>query len=292
MPINLVEQEWYSELIEECKNIITETIFTSRWALVEGYHKLGERILEENDNFERVKIYGQEIVQRVATSLEKSGRTIQFAIQFAKKYPSLDSVPEGKNISWHKICNKYLPAPKEKSQSLPKGKYSVVYADPPWPYSEHIDPKNLYGAANYHYERMPIKDLCALPVKDLLLENAVLFIWVATNFLEDSFKVIKDWGFEYKSQMVWVKTGKPSSIGYYVRAYHELLLIATKGSFLPKTKEFVKSVIEFPIQKHSQKPEVFYDIIEKLYPDEKYVELFLRGKPRKGWVGWGKESLL
>jgi hypothetical protein len=71
---NLSQQEWYSNLVEECKAIITEATFTSRWALVEGYHLLGERILQENENFERAKIYGREIVQHVANSLGKSGK--------------------------------------------------------------------------------------------------------------------------------------------------------------------------------------------------------------------------
>jgi len=106
---NFTQQEWYTSLVEECKAIITEAEFTSRWSIVEGYHLLGDRILKENENFEREKIYGREIVQRVANSIGKSGRSVYLAVQFAKKYPSLDLLPEGKNTSWHQIVNKYLP---------------------------------------------------------------------------------------------------------------------------------------------------------------------------------------
>lgn len=106
--------DWYNALIEECKAIITETEFTARWALVEGYHHLGKRILEDNDNFERQKIYGQEIVSRVTESLEVSSRTIWRAIQFAKKYPELDQVPGGKAVSWRRVCNELLPSNKSK----------------------------------------------------------------------------------------------------------------------------------------------------------------------------------
>ncbi len=108
----LESEEWYQALIEECQAIITESVFTSRWTLIEGYHMLGKRIPEENANFRKAKVYGKKITQRVATSLNKSQRTIEQAIQFAKKYPELDELPEGKNISWHKICNYYLPQPK------------------------------------------------------------------------------------------------------------------------------------------------------------------------------------
>jgi len=104
----LVEQEWYQSLVDECKSIITEAVFTSRWALVEGYHQLGTRVLEENDNFERAKIYGDKIVQGLGNSLNISKSTIYYAIQFAKKYPKLDEVPEGKNITWNKVIQENI----------------------------------------------------------------------------------------------------------------------------------------------------------------------------------------
>lgn len=111
-----IQAEWFNHLIDDCQSIIVEAEFISRWALVEGYHLLGTRILEEYDNFEREKIYGKEIVQCIALSLDKSKRTIYQSIQFTKKYPDLALLPEGKNTSWFKICNKYLPAHKEPVQ--------------------------------------------------------------------------------------------------------------------------------------------------------------------------------
>ncbi len=109
-----ITESWYNQLIEELTNIITETSFTSRWSLVEGYHQVGTRILQENENFERAKIYNQDIVQRVATSLGKKSRTIYYAMQFAKTYPDLNLLPEGKDTSWHHIVNKYLTDGTEK----------------------------------------------------------------------------------------------------------------------------------------------------------------------------------
>lgn len=106
-------EEWYQALIDECKAIITEAIFTSRWALVEGYHNLGKRITEESDNFKRAEIYGEKIVQRVALSLNISKRTLWYAIQFYDTYPDLSQVPEGKNITWKKLILKYLPIHKD-----------------------------------------------------------------------------------------------------------------------------------------------------------------------------------
>lgn len=105
----LEEEEWYQAMIEECQAILTEGTFNARWSLIEAYHNLGKRISEENDSFKRKKIYGKEIVKHVAQSLGIGDRTIYYAIQFVKKYPKLDELPEGKNVSWHKICNDLLP---------------------------------------------------------------------------------------------------------------------------------------------------------------------------------------
>ena len=105
-------EKWYSALVSDCHDIMTEAVFISRWALVEGYHNLGKRILEEHDNFERKKIYGESIVQELALSLNMSSRILWYAIQFVQKYPDLNKVPEGKSITWNKIITKYLPTSK------------------------------------------------------------------------------------------------------------------------------------------------------------------------------------
>lgn len=105
----------YQNLLEECREIITECEFTSRWALVEGYHLLGERINKEKSV----------TVTQLAKDLNRSERTIQCAIKFAKKYPILSQLPAGKNVSWHQIVNKYLPEGpiKERKTTCPKCGY-------------------------------------------------------------------------------------------------------------------------------------------------------------------------
>lgn len=101
--------EWYTHLVGDCQAIITECEFNARWSLVQGYHELGERIIAENGNFDRQMIYGQEIVSRLSKSLGVSSSKIYRAMQFARKYPSLDAAPEGKALTWSKVVNKYLP---------------------------------------------------------------------------------------------------------------------------------------------------------------------------------------
>jgi len=118
MANELTNQEWYELLIEDCKAILVETEFTSRWSYVEGYHQIGERILADNFNFEREKIYGKDISQRVGKSLGKSRTTIDYAIAFAKHWPQLDKTPYGKALSWHRVCNELLPGVTEEDKQL------------------------------------------------------------------------------------------------------------------------------------------------------------------------------
>jgi len=107
-------ESWYTQLVEDCKDIVVETEFVSRWSLVEGYHSLGKRILEEYDNFQRVRMADSELIKSVAISIGRRDRTVYYAIQFARMYPDLNLLKEGKNISWHHIINKYLTDGSEK----------------------------------------------------------------------------------------------------------------------------------------------------------------------------------
>ena len=70
-----VNQEWYEELIDECKTIITEAVFTSRWALVEGYHLLGERVRTDL-HFQKYAKGTKTSVQDLAQNIGTSERTL------------------------------------------------------------------------------------------------------------------------------------------------------------------------------------------------------------------------
>ena len=110
-----LSEPWYVRLVEDCKDIVVEKEFESRWALVEGYHMLGTRILSEYDNFQRLRMPDNELVQHVAISIGRSDRTVYYAIQFARLYPDLNLLTEGKNLSWSHIVNKYLTDGTEKT---------------------------------------------------------------------------------------------------------------------------------------------------------------------------------
>lgn len=113
-PLQTYMDTWYEELISECEGIVTEYGFTSRWSRITGYHELGLRIVEAASKYESV--YGKNLVENVAKAIKVSPRTVNYAVSFARKFPDLDLLPEGKNCNWSGIITKYLTEgePKEK----------------------------------------------------------------------------------------------------------------------------------------------------------------------------------
>ena len=171
---------------------------------------------------------------------------------------------------------------------LPKGKYQVLYADPPWQYGQEQHGKEEQETVlESHYPTMPTEDICKLPIADLTGDNAVLFLWTTSPKLFEAKQVIDAWGFDYKSSMIWDKV--KHNVGYYVSVRHEFLLICTKGSCLPDSNKLIDSVQTIErSNRHSEKPEKFYEIIEEMYHGKK-IELFSRNK-RQGWDCWGNET--
>lgn len=170
---------------------------------------------------------------------------------------------------------------------LPATLFDVILADPPW---EYRNSGGLPGQAENHYGTMSFDDICKLPIP--AAENAALFLWVTNPMLREGLELAAAWGFEYKSNVVWVKTEltRPG-IGFYVRGRHELLFICIRGSFVPDQTGHapIGSVLEAPLQEHSRKPEAVYELIENIYPRGKYLELFAR-RYRDGWTSWGSDS--
>lgn len=161
---------------------------------------------------------------------------------------------------------------------LPEGEFNVIYADPPWEYA-----LPLRGSPDMHYPVMSTEEICRLRVP--AAKDAVLFLWATNPKLEDALKVLRTWGFAYKTNMVWVKDR--IGTGYYFRGQHELLLVGVKGNFSPPIEENrPPSVLKAPAGEHSEKPAEVYAIIERMYPHGKYLELFARRR-REGWTAWG-----
>ena len=175
---------------------------------------------------------------------------------------------------------------KNKATQWPKGKYRVIYADPPWSYGDERS-GGSHGGAVDHYNTMNIADIKAMPVNELTEDNAVLFLWGTAPLLPEALELIEAWGFKYKTNFVWDKI--KHNMGHYNSVRHELLLIATKGSCTPDNIQLFDSVQTIErSSRHSEKPEEFRNIIETLYTYGNKIELFAR-KAIEGWEVFGNE---
>ena len=118
---NLLTTNFYSQLVEDCKVLIIEHTYRSKLEIIECYHSLGNRILQDNHNFERAKIYGDKIIERLSKDIGICERNIRRSINFAKAYPRLSDVistankEDGKAISWNKIVKQLEGGTEQKS---------------------------------------------------------------------------------------------------------------------------------------------------------------------------------
>jgi len=174
-------------------------------------------------------------------------------------------------------------------KELPKDKFTVIYADPPWAYNDKqggsISEK--YGSAEKHYPSMTLSQLEALNINQISHDNCVLWLWATSPLLEDALQLSKAWGFKYKAQFIWDKI--KHNMGHYNSVRHELLLICTKGSCVPQISKLFDSVQSIERTEHSRKPDEFRHIIDTIYPEGNRIELFAR-RQVKGWQTWGNES--
>ena len=193
------------------------------------------------------------------------------------------------NVSIKKVYTQIQKAERletNKAAEWPKGKYRVIYADPPWQYG---DERSGMGGAVDHYLTMSLEEIKALPVKDLSEDNAVLFMWVtAPMLMKEGNEVLDAWGFTYKTNIVWDKVR--ANLGNYTSVRHEHLLIATKGSGVPDNTTRIDSVQTIErTGRHSEKPKEFRNIIETLYTYGNKIELFAR-KQTEGWDVYGNKK--
>jgi len=165
---------------------------------------------------------------------------------------------------------------------IPKGKFNVILADPPWRY-QFVETESR--AIENHYPSMELEEIKALRIPSDT--DSVLYLWATAPKLEEALQVLNAWGFTYKTCAVWDKERK--GMGYWFRIQHELLLVGVKGNFAtPEPENRFDSIFRSPREEHSKKPEIVYEMIEQMFPTAKYLEVFARNI-REGWASWGNQ---
>lgn len=180
-----------------------------------------------------------------------------------------------------------------KIKALPDKKFGVIWADPEWKFKPFSEETGMDRAPENHYPTSETDDICARDVPSIAAKDCVLFLWATAPMLLDALRVLEAWGFEYKTHMIWAKerSGAARGPGYWFSGEHELLLIGTRGNVVaPAMGEQWRSVITARVGEHSEKPEVFLEMVEDYFPNLPKIELNRRGPARPGWDAWGNEA--
>lgn len=188
--------------------------------------------------------------------------------------------------------------------------YTTVLADPPWPYRD----QTCRGAARRHYQVMTVDQIAALPIKHRVTPNAHLYLWITKDMFMDAahLPILEAWGFRHITRITWVKAkafkkrvmcpcgckhrfwvedekGRTlqMGLGRYFRGVQEELIFAVRGRApIPPSIRMVDLFFHPRTPKHSRKPEVFRERIEKVSKG-RYLEIFGETR-RSGWDRWGK----
>lgn len=173
--------------------------------------------------------------------------------------------------------------------------FKTILADPPWQFVNRTGKMAPEHRRLARYATMNLQEICALPVSQVAADTSHLYMWVPNALLPEGLQVLKAWGFQYKSNIVWHKIRKDGGsdgrgVGFYFRNVTEILLFGVKGKnarTLDPGRTQV-NMMQTRKREHSRKPDEQYDLIESCSPGP-YLEMFARGT-RKGWATWGNQA--
>ncbi|WP_339933322.1 MT-A70 family methyltransferase [uncultured Brevundimonas sp.] len=188
------------------------------------------------------------------------------------------------------------PDPNENLRAFANGrKFRTILADPPWQFQNRTGKVAPEHKRLNRYSTMDLKAICDLPVGEVAADTAHLYMWVPNALLPEGLEVLKAWGFNYKSNLIWHKIRKDGGsdgrgVGFYFRNVTEILLFGTRGKNA-RTEAPGRSqvnMIQTRKREHSRKPDEQYELIEACSAPD-YLELFARGE-RPGWTVWGNQA--
>jgi N6-adenosine-specific RNA methylase IME4 len=172
--------------------------------------------------------------------------------------------------------------------------FGTILADPPWRFINRTGKVAPEHRRLSRYDTMTWKEIAALPVSEVAADQSHCYLWTPNALVAEAMRVLEDWGFTYKTMIVWHKVRKDGGsdgrgVGFYFRNVTETVLFGVRGHLrtLPPGRRQV-NLIATRKREHSRKPDELYPIIEECSPRPR-LELFAR-YPRDGWSVWGDEA--
>lgn len=176
-----------------------------------------------------------------------------------------------------------------------QNQYDLIVADPPWKQAKggkkSVRPISSGTELDYPVCSLEeIKEHLSQATSLTSGESSILFLWTIDKYLFEAQKIAEELGYKLHARMIWDKvTGIPAA--FTVRYGHEYLLYMYKGKLTPVAIEErgkIHTVFREQVKRHSQKPELSFEIINRLYPSARKLELYARTE-RDGYDCWGNE---
>lgn len=169
------------------------------------------------------------------------------------------------------------------------GYFDVLHIDPPWKLSSSHPTR---GTA-ISYECLTNKELLELQF-GMLQENGIIILWYINSTRDLAREMLERNGYREIDKITWVKltsTGKVAKgPGHVIQHSTESCILGIKGKPKNMKHNKINDVIHAERGIQSQKPLEIYEMLEKLVPEGKYIDIFARfHNLRRSWVSVGLE---
>lgn len=168
--------------------------------------------------------------------------------------------------------------------------FDVILMDPPWQLASQNPTRGV--ALGYH--QLVDSAIQDIPI-DRLQKDGFIFIWTINAKYMITLELMESWGYTFVDDIAWVKRTTNRNLakghGYYLQHAKETCLVGKKGRNPEGLCPSVGSDVIWDERKgQSQKPDSQYELIERLIPNGRYLEIFgRRNNLRNFWMTIGNE---
>jgi len=173
--------------------------------------------------------------------------------------------------------------------------YDILVIDPPWPVKKSGKRKarpNPNNTGSLVYKTMSLTECLDLS-SELCSEgneNHSVFMWTTDKYVSEVDLYMKSLGYKKHVTFIWDKLCGLAP-AFSVRFCHEYCIWYYKGKFPGVAKDVrgkYSTVLSGGKREHSRKPEIFYTMLEELFPTKTKKDYFSR-EPREGWSQFGDQ---
>jgi len=99
------------------------------------------------------------------------------------------------------------------------GKFSTILVDPPWRFQNRTGKVAPEHRRLRRYPTMSFSEIAEMPVDAHAADACHLYMWCPNALLPEGLEIMRSWGFQYKTNLVWYKIRKDGAPTVAVSAF-------------------------------------------------------------------------